>query len=151
MSDGVWSIKGLPEIQKISCGSIFSTFLTVEGEVMIWGNGETGQLGMGNKTTVINIPTKVEISEPIKDIICGESHSIVLCRNGKLYGWGQGIAGEFLNAEDQFPSGSEIIWFNPRVLQEVDTLHHYLFKAEPKLQENDEGFANDLYAKLSEL
>ena len=118
---------------------------------MICGNGEQGQLGMGNKVTGINVPTKVDISEPTKDIICGESHCIVLCKSGKLYGWGQGIAWEFLDAEDQFPSGSEIIWFNPRILQEVDTLHHYLFKAEPKLKENDEGFANDLYAKLTEL
>ena len=45
---------------------------------MICGNGEQGQLGMGNKVTGINVPTKVELKEPTQDIICGESHVIVL-------------------------------------------------------------------------
>lgn len=123
----------------------------MDGEVLICGNGEQGQLGMGNKVTGLTKPTKLDLGETIQDIICGESHAIALSTSGKLWGWGQGIAGEFLDSQDQFPAGSEIICFNPRILQEVDTRHHYLFKAEVKLKENDEGFAKDLYAKLAEL
>ena len=53
---------------------------------------------------------------------------ICLTDNGKLYGWGQGVAGDFQNVSDEFVTGAELVCFVPRQLYEAEILSHYLVK-----------------------
>ena len=111
---------------KVSAGALFSACLLENGEVMVWGSGELGQLGLGNEVTSCKVPQKVNVSNII-DIVCGENSMIALDKNGKIYGWGQGIVSNFTDNK-LFPPGSDIICFFPHLLSEVDIVHKVLMK-----------------------
>lgn len=34
------------------------------------------------------------------DIIAGDAHVLVICESGKIYGWGQGVAGDCFEKND---------------------------------------------------
>jgi alpha-tubulin suppressor-like RCC1 family protein len=61
----------------------------------VCGNNENGQLGLGNNIQGLNKPTKLDLSDPVIDFVCGESHCIAVTDIGTIYGWGQGVAGAF--------------------------------------------------------
>ena len=65
----------------MSAGCVFSSCLTEEGCVFVWGNGEQGQLGLGPRMKRSEFPTAVAQlkTEKVVDIVCGESHMIAYC------------------------------------------------------------------------
>ena len=112
---------------KVAAGALFSACLLENGEVMVWGSGEQGQLGLGNNITSVKGPTKVEGIDDIIDIICGESSILALSKNGKIFGWGQGVVSNFTDTT-LFPTGSDIICYLPHLLSEVDIVHKVIMK-----------------------
>mmetsp|Transcript_10943 Transcript_10943/g.21404 ORF Transcript_10943/g.21404 Transcript_10943/m.21404 type:complete len:822 (-) Transcript_10943:56-2521(-) len=143
-------------IIKVSAGSIFSACLNDSGQVYVWGNGEQGQLGLGNRIKFTEFPTLVDSlsSEFIIDIVCGESHVICLSQSGKLFGWGQGIAGYFDSKAtsaftETFPAGSDLVCYIPRKLVEVDIAHRFVIPGgmiQKKKPSTDLG--SDLFSAL---
>ena len=116
------------KIVKVSAGALFSIAITERGEIYSWGNGELGQLGLGNTTKTIEVPTVISSldNEIIVEAICGESHVICVSKNGALYGWGQGIAGIFEMRSNNFPYGSEVVCYLPRKLTDLDISHRFV-------------------------
>jgi alpha-tubulin suppressor-like RCC1 family protein len=120
----------IPEkVAKVSAGGLFSVALTEAGQLYVWGNCEQGQLGIGNRDKILRLPTHLSSmnNEIIMDMVCGETHVICITTTGKLYGWGQGLAGRFKNRQD-FSTGSDIVCFVPRLLKEVDIVHRFVLK-----------------------
>ncbi|OMJ84646.1 hypothetical protein SteCoe_14163 [Stentor coeruleus] len=113
------------KVVKASAGAIFSLALTDSGEIYIWGNGELGQLGLGNTVKKMEFPSIVTSLEKeiIVDAVCGEAHVICVSKAGTLYGWGQGLAGIFEMRGNQFPYGSDVVCNLPRRLAELDISH----------------------------
>lgn len=76
--------------------------LTKLGEVYTWGSNEGGQLGLDNKqyafSDCVKKPTLVEsLSKAnvfVTQIACGETHSIVLTKDSKVFGWGMSMYGQ---------------------------------------------------------
>ncbi|CAG9310177.1 unnamed protein product [Blepharisma stoltei] len=134
---------------KVSAGSIYSACLTESGEIYVWGNGEQGQLGLGINVKGVSFPTLINSlgNEMIIDIQCGESHMICLAKSGKVYGWGQGIVGDF-GSDLSFPRGSDMTCSVPRVLNSVDIAHRYIVK---KDRSRSDDLASQLSAKLMKL
>ncbi|CAG9311797.1 unnamed protein product [Blepharisma stoltei] len=127
------------KIIKIGAGSIFSAALSEYGQLFTWGNGEQGQLGLGNNIKSSQFPVTVDIlDEFIIDFICGEYNVICLSESKKLYGWGQGVAGIFQNMQESYPVGSELICYVPRLLAEVEIAHRFIISKRsyyPKLHQ----------------
>lgn len=120
----------IPEkVAKVSAGGLFSVALTEGGQLYVWGNCEQGQLGIGNRDKILRLPTHLSSlsNEIIMDVVCGETHVICITTTGRLYGWGQGLAGRFKNRQD-FSTGSDIVCFVPRLLKEVDIVHRFVLK-----------------------
>lgn len=75
--------------------------LTKQGEVYTWGSNEGGQLGLDNKQFIkadcVTKPTLVEALSRkglfVTQIACGETHSVVLTKDHKVYGWGMSMYG----------------------------------------------------------
>ncbi|CAG8682050.1 336_t:CDS:1, partial [Acaulospora morrowiae] len=107
----VLRISGLKNLKKVSCGLRHCLGLTNDGICYGWGNNKFGQLGLVRKKledeeddkdggglirkrkkddncffepVVINI----EMDERIKDVACGQHHTIVLTQKGELYTFG---------------------------------------------------------------
>ena len=73
----------------VACGAAHSLAVTVNGEVLSWGLGGSGQLGHGDYGST---PTPRRISglssEVVIGVACGFGHSVVLSRSGALHAWG---------------------------------------------------------------
>jgi hypothetical protein len=78
------------KVIQISCGYHHSMALTESGRVFSWGNNESGQLGHILDFKIVKKPLILSMSKeiPIKKISCGFSHSLLLAREGDIYGFG---------------------------------------------------------------
>eukprot|EP01091_Cochliopodium_minus_P021293 TRINITY_DN9673_c0_g1_i1.p1 TRINITY_DN9673_c0_g1~~TRINITY_DN9673_c0_g1_i1.p1 ORF type:complete len:212 (-),score=54.34 TRINITY_DN9673_c0_g1_i1:262-897(-) len=69
-------------------------FLHENGDIYAWGNNFYGQCGL---SLIINRPTKILHqlqSIHIKSIVLGEHHSLILQKNGELFGFGRNNFGQ---------------------------------------------------------
>jgi alpha-tubulin suppressor-like RCC1 family protein len=130
MSCGINCINSLQsKVIKISAGSTFSACVNELGQVLVWGNGEQGQLGQGVYVKCSKVPLSVNSinHEFIVDIVCGESHAMCISQTGNFYAWGQGTAGYFSD-QTVYPFGSDIICFATRNIFTVRNAQEYLIK-----------------------
>jgi len=84
-------------IKQIACGNNNTMFLANDGSIYGCGLNENGQLGLEN-TDTISTPQEIEYFSnntiTIKQIACGENHTIFLASDGKVYGVGQNNYGQ---------------------------------------------------------
>ena len=83
------------KIKKLKINLLNTYIITEDGSLYAWGDNEYGQLGIGNfKKGYLNKPVKVNINEPVKEII-GDFDSIyAVTKNGSLYSWGKNNTGQ---------------------------------------------------------
>ncbi|XP_028755927.1 ultraviolet-B receptor UVR8-like isoform X1 [Neltuma alba] len=88
----------LVKITKVSCGEYHTAAISDKGEVYTWGLGNMGQLGhsslqYGDKEL---LPRRIVALDDIfvKNVACGGAHSCALTKEGALYAWGGGQAGQ---------------------------------------------------------
>ncbi|KRY58139.1 X-linked retinitis pigmentosa GTPase regulator -like protein [Trichinella britovi] len=77
-------------IRRIGCGAYHSVAIDVRGHAYSWGWNAHGQLGLGH-VNIVRHPCPMRIKQawlPLQDVQCGIAHTIVLCKNGHLYGCG---------------------------------------------------------------
>lgn len=70
----------------------FSLALKGDGTVWSWGDDSNGQLGLGNYTSVMPIPQKINISNVV-DIASGYGTGLALKSDGTVWNWGYTIDG----------------------------------------------------------
>jgi len=96
-------IKSLKNIEDICCGSLHNIALTKDGVLYSWGCGEGGQLGHTEEfllhedsTGCISTPSVIQhlMHTKVRQISCGEAHSVALTYDGKVYGWGFNSSGQ---------------------------------------------------------
>ncbi|XP_030551341.1 ultraviolet-B receptor UVR8 isoform X2 [Rhodamnia argentea] len=119
---------GLPEeIVEISAGYHHSCAITVDGELYMWGNNSSGQLGLGKKSAkVVPVPTKVECLTGmfVKRAALGSEHSIAITDEGDALSWGDGGSGRLGHGHESsifgfLGSSSE---YTPRLIKKLEGL-----------------------------
>lgn len=82
---------------QVGCGKSHTVVLTDEGMVWTWGKGDSGRLGHCSVADQ-KYPEPVEILNedlgPCAEIACGESFSMALTRDGRVYTWGKNECGQ---------------------------------------------------------
>ena len=72
----------LPKMKAISCGSVFTFAITIEGDLYAWGFGTEGQLANGSQDDDPEdapIPFKVELKDRrVFSVDGGGQHSVLL-------------------------------------------------------------------------
>jgi alpha-tubulin suppressor-like RCC1 family protein len=109
----VVSLEGTP-IKDIACGGVHTCALTDRGGLYAWGGGNVGQLGLGpmngfffctsdgsSEMMLRNIPVLV-IPYGVQLVTCGNSHTLVSMRDGRIYGWGYNSYGQAANAKSTY-------------------------------------------------
>ncbi|XP_030832752.1 ultraviolet-B receptor UVR8 isoform X2 [Strongylocentrotus purpuratus] len=77
-------------VKHISCGSSHTAVVTGQDEVLTWGNGNSGQLGCGDKATHTS-PQRLRLGphdSQVAGVACGSRHTVVWLENGRAYSCG---------------------------------------------------------------
>ena len=79
----------------ISLGDEHSCAVLENGQVKCWGYNLYGQLGIGNNTTILGIPSApIELRGKAKAIYLGRDHSCAVLENGQVKCWGFNFRGQ---------------------------------------------------------
>ena len=94
-------------INPISCGTAFTAALLNTGKVVAFGLNNDGQLGNGNGGTDVssNIPVDVSHNATYNgtnaiSVSCGDKHSAILLKSGKILTFGSNNEGELGNGDN---------------------------------------------------
>ncbi|KAL3721308.1 hypothetical protein ACJRO7_033755 [Eucalyptus globulus] len=121
-------VSGLPEeIVEISAGYHHSCAITVDGELYMWGNNSSGQLGLGKKSEkVVPVPTKVECLTGmfVKRAALGSEHSIAVTDEGDALSWGGGESGRLGHGHESSIFGflGSSCEYTPRLIKKLEGL-----------------------------
>eukprot|EP00124_Ichthyophonus_hoferi_P000206 Ihof_evm13s7 gene=Ihof_evmTU13s7 len=81
-------VDGLPPAMQVCCGGLHTAVITKDGKVYTFGVNDEGALGRGGAESDVS-PMEGEIaSMKAIQVSCGDSHSVVLCDDGSVYGSG---------------------------------------------------------------
>ncbi|CAJ1407926.1 unnamed protein product [Effrenium voratum] len=106
-----------------ACGDVHTLALTDNGHVYSFGGGSYGQLGVkdvlampvdADNCPYMPTPQQVYGLEGIVRLACGDSHSLTVDRDGRLYCWGANSCGQLgiMNPDD------------PRIRKDPDGIPH---------------------------
>jgi len=80
------------EIVQVAAGYSHSGARTASGEIWMWGGGELGQLGLGNRQNAM-LPRRVEwlIEHEIRvrSLSLGCAHTMIVSEHDEVYAWGE--------------------------------------------------------------
>ena len=82
-------------VSAVACGYAHSLALCENFEVLSWGSGWKGKLGLGddhNRLTPTLIPSLKR--KHLKQIVAGSFHTLALSEGGDVYSWGVGERGQ---------------------------------------------------------
>lgn len=85
------------QIREVRCGEKHSAALTTGGRVWVWGSNEEGQLGLGEAAEEEEYFEPVPLdsfSVPIREVACGDSHTLAVAAYGTLLSWGANQDGQ---------------------------------------------------------
>lgn len=86
-------------VKQFSCGYSHTAAVSKAGNLLIWGSGSCGKLGLGDVTSTqecfssIPVPLKCFSSNSILKVSCGSSHTACVDKDGGLWVWGSGGGG----------------------------------------------------------
>jgi len=82
-------------VSQVACGFAHSVALCDSFEVLVWGSGFKGKLGLGDDQNRLT-PTSVPVlkRKKVAHIACGSFHTVVATETGDVYTWGIGERGQ---------------------------------------------------------
>lgn len=89
---------------KVSLGTSYTCALSATGTVYCWGNGYSGQLGIGTRPERVLEPTPLAGMDGVKfiDVAAGFAHACALAESGEVYCWGAKSYHESCSCEDDY-------------------------------------------------
>ena len=110
------SLPNMGEIQHIAATWSATVIVNRAGNVFVRGSGESGELGLGDGTTLAEMLTLINDFPPpgttiVKMSAC-MAHAVIVLSNGEVWGWGRGRKG-------QLGHPSSIVW-KPRKIDGIE-------------------------------
>jgi alpha-tubulin suppressor-like RCC1 family protein len=87
-------VEGLPPARAISAGSYHSLVASRRGGLWAFGHGSGGKLGLGSEEDAALTRIPFFDSMTVVQMASGGTHSLVLSREGAVYGFGSGRRGQ---------------------------------------------------------
>lgn len=86
-------VGGLSDAVRIAAGSFHTCALRAEGQVVCWGHGGFGQLGVAGDEDRVQ-PAQVALDEPAVEIAAGEGHTCARLATRRVACWGRNTFGQ---------------------------------------------------------
>ena len=84
----------MPPVLRVDAGANFVLARAVDGSMLAWGAGDSGQLGTGDLADRA-LPTRVvAFARPVRTIAAGARHGVAELVDGTLTAWGSNAAGQ---------------------------------------------------------
>ncbi|XP_032230239.2 uncharacterized protein LOC5505968 isoform X2 [Nematostella vectensis] len=125
------------QVTHIACGSSHTLVITGDGRLFSWGNGNSGQLGIGSTNTTLQphlVPLGVTPGTRIEGVACGTRHSFVWTEEGECFSFGNNYSAQLgydFRKPDFKDNQLKPIYvdtlFNRKVLQVACGSRHSLF------------------------
>lgn len=86
------------DFKSVACGGSHALAVTTDGRLYGWGSNTAGQLGLGaaaknaKLATAISLPS-LAAGDAVATVAAGYAHSIVVTKNGAVYGFGSNAEG----------------------------------------------------------
>lgn len=109
-------VEALQEVKlmTITAGATMTAAINDAGVAYLWGFGES--LHPKEQTNIVDSPRVVKLKEPVKQIVCGQSHVLVLTEEGDVYTFGSANMG-------QLGHGARSNVRNPRLILKGKDIH----------------------------
>jgi alpha-tubulin suppressor-like RCC1 family protein len=112
---------GNSKIASCCTSFVHSLAATAEGECFSWGGGLNGNLGCGFEKWEQHYPLPVRHlgapSLPVRQVSCGQTHSIAVTADGRVYTWGCGKNGKLGIGEEGLPRTSKANVSRPALVE----------------------------------
>jgi alpha-tubulin suppressor-like RCC1 family protein len=84
------------KVTAVSAGQYFSLARTAKGQVLAWGDNDSGELGNGS-TASSDVPVRVALPAGVRAtaVSAEEETSLARTSGGRLFGWGDNSLGQF--------------------------------------------------------
>ncbi|GFO01566.1 X-linked retinitis pigmentosa GTPase regulator-like, partial [Plakobranchus ocellatus] len=89
-------------VKSVACGSTHTVALTESGDCYVFGDGESGQLGLGTDVLATTKPTRLDLPFKVAQVSCGQNFTALISEKGQLYTCGDGRHGKLAHGNDQF-------------------------------------------------
>ncbi|GLC36844.1 hypothetical protein PLESTB_000776500 [Pleodorina starrii] len=89
------ALRAFGPVSQLAAGRAHSLALTASSQVLSWGDGASGQLGLGDRRPR-RAPTAVGAlwALPVVQIAAGDAHSVAVTSNGHAFAWGCNYFGQ---------------------------------------------------------
>jgi alpha-tubulin suppressor-like RCC1 family protein len=81
-------VGGLPPVKSVAIGIAHTAVVTAAGELWIWGQNGSGQLGIGRGTSSVTSPVRVDTAESVTQVACGDHQTMAIGQSGQVWAWG---------------------------------------------------------------
>lgn len=120
-------IEGLSDVSAISVAPTHCLARKKDGTVWSWGNGQFGQLGRDvEKPYISYTPSRVEGLDDVVAIDSGMSFSLVLKKDGTVWGWGKNSNGLLPDETAQQTATPTQISGLSNIIEIAAGMNHYL-------------------------
>ena len=123
------------KLKQIATSHTYSTFLTENGEIYVCGFSRNGGLGFGERQSDYDyiLISKNDLIKPkIKQISCGQSHTLLLTENGCVWSYGWNSFGQLGNGQS-----FNDCCYHPKRIQ-------YLINKSIKIQSISTGYSHNI-------
>lgn len=137
------------KIKEVSCNKTAALFLTSNGLMYSLGKGLFGELGQGELIVYNLQPSLIEAVSNIKQIACGNHHSLCLSNDNILYTWGHGnYNGLKCNMDKFIPTVLNIVDSGDIIETTLNILSHLI--ADYEKCEKKKKVCTQIYAKYNQ-
>lgn len=138
-------------VSHISCGQNHTICITNNGKCYSWGWAKYGQLGLGTRTNQrypVMISDESIANKRIKQVSCGDRHSVAITTSGEIFTFGCGEHGQLGHGQpiDQYvPKQIESLQYIKIASSSCGSIHTAVVSESGKLYIF--GFGENLYGK----
>lgn len=106
----------------VDAGATHTAAITENGAVWIWGFGES--LHPKEFSNIVETPRQVKLNQPAKQVVCGQSHVLILTISGDVYSFGGASMGQLGHGAETNVRNTRLVLAGKNIFQVAVGRYH---------------------------